>query len=372
MVRILLGTGVTNKQGVAKLDTSTSNTALTHSYTGTGAGELKLTARTYGVGFEDEAVTGSASTDWYNSGDLLTVNTDENGTLLTATDYNGYYVCNLPDTSTNSIADTQEFTVPLIIEGDCVSISKTGTGSDAVTGLWLNDGVSEIVYKRVTFDGKVSAGDHFKIVLDGSTAKLYVNGNAPTSASLSLSGLMNVGLSVKAGSTLKYKNFKVYDMEHGLISTVYNVYDCKWLDKGYGTGNSTWRSSTTVTTESNGEYTTITPINASVFSTRAFNIPTGATVFEFDYNINVGTTMMGLRQDNTSVTAITYEYLGSPSLDEWHHIRIETDGTQYRATIDGVAKGWKTMTGSQTYNRFQLSLNANTGLEIKYKNFMVW
>ena len=241
MSKILLGTGITNKQGVAKLDTNSSGTTVAHSYTGTGAGELKLTARTYGVGFEDEAVTGSASTDWYNSGDRLEVGTDENGTLLTATDYNGYYVCNLPDTSTNSIADTQEFTVPLIIEGDCVSISKTGTGDDGVTGLWLNDGTSEIVYKRVTFDGRVTAGDHFKIVLDGSTAKLYVNGNAPTSASLSLSGLTNVGLSVKAGSTLKYKNFKVYDMEHGLISTVYTVKDCKFKDIGTAIGRMTLR-----------------------------------------------------------------------------------------------------------------------------------
>ena len=370
MVRILLGTGVTNKQGITQLNTDTSGNALTHSYTGTGAGELKLTARVYGVGFKDNGVTGDNNTDWYNSSDRLTVTTDTTGTLLTATDNNGYYICNLPDTSTNSIADTQEFTVPLVIEGDCVSISKTGTGTDAVTGLWLNDGVGETLYKMVTFDGAVTNGDHFKIVLDGSTGKLYVNGNTPTTTSLSLSGLMNLGLSVKAGSTLKYKNFKVYDMEHGLISQEYKVYDCKWLDKGDGTGNSNWNSSSAITPVSNGEYTTIASNNPSVFSARTFN--TNCTVFEFDISVNVLVGLISLRQDTTSVTSLSKEYLGMTQTDTWYHIRIEVDGVQYRAIVDGNAKEWKTMTGSQTYNRFQFSIGQGTGVEIKYKNFMAW
>ena len=376
MARILLGTGVTNKQGITQLNTNTSGNALTHSYTGTGAGELKLTARVYGVGFKDNGVTGDNNTDWYNSSDRLTVTTDTTGTLLTATDNNGYYICNLPDTSTNSIADTQEFTVPLVIEGDCVSISKTGTGTDAVTGLWLNDGTTEIVYKMVTFDGAVTNGDHFKIVLDGSTGKLYVNGNTPTTTSLSLSGLMNLGLSVKAGSTLKYKNFRVYDMEHGLISQEYKVYDCKFKDMGTSTSYTAWTSDSNFTVSRSDVETTITPMDNTAYASRYLTISSYTVPFniEFDFCMdftgNAGSNVMSIRQGNSSKASVSPNALGLTS-GEYSHIKLTVTSTELQINVDGTDK--TPITHDGTFNRFYITQNANALWQsIKYKNFIIY
>ena len=102
MSRILLGTGITNREGVAKLDTSTSNTALTHSYTGTGAGELNITATTgvlesstltvWDYLFYDEGVTGAKNTNWTNYNNRATVEVTEEGTdIINTASSNAYY-----------------------------------------------------------------------------------------------------------------------------------------------------------------------------------------------------------------------------------------------------------------------------------------
>ena len=88
-------------------------------------------------------------------------------------------------------------------------------------------------------------------------------------------------------------------------------------------------------------------------------------------NINVHTAFLSLRQNNTSVTNLSNEYLGiDSSLNQWHHIRLEWNETQYRAIVDDNVKDYRTF--SNTPNRFQFSINANTGLDIKYKNFVMY
>jgi hypothetical protein len=80
---------------------------------------------------------------------------------------------------------------------------------------------------------------------------------------------------------------------------------------------------------------------------------------------------MSLRKGTTTVASLSNEYLGIyNSLNEWHHIRIEWNETQYRAIVDDNIKEYRTF--SNTPNRFQFSINANTGLEIKYKNFVIY
>ena len=75
--------------------------------------------------------------------------------------------------------------------------------------------------------------------------------------------------------------------------------------------------------------------------------------------------------NSTSVTNLSNEYLGiDSSLNEWHHIKIEWNETQYRAIVDGNVKDYRTF--SNTPNRWQFSINANTGLNIKYKNFIMY
>jgi hypothetical protein len=157
-----------------------------------------------------------------------------------------------------------------------------------------------------------------------------------------------------------------------LVSTSYDLYDVLFKDMGTSTDYSNWNPSSqidsTIVRDSTG--TTLTPLNPTILTARTVNT-NGATVVEFDINVNVSTNLMSLRQGTSSVTNLSTQYLNL-SLDEWHHIKIEVDGVNYRAIVDGVAKEWKEMTGVQTYDRFQFSFNQDTGLVIKYKNFIMY
>ena len=154
-------------------------------------------------------------------------------------------------------------------------------------------------------------------------------------------------------------------------SEIYELYDVLFKDIGTSTDYTDWRTSSTVDIARNTEYTTVSPKDSTVFSNRAVDLVSGANCIEFDVNINVSTIFLSLRRDSTTVTNLSNEYLGiATELDQWHHIRIEWNETQYRAIVDGNIKEYRTL--SNTPNRFQFSINANTGLEIKYKNFIIY
>lgn len=142
-------------------------------------------------------------------------------------------------------------------------------------------------------------------------------------------------------------------------------------DIGTSSDYTDWRNSTTVTKSRNNEYTTITPVDSTAFGSVAVDLVTNTNVIEFDTNFNVNTAFMSLRKGTTSVTSLSNEYLGiSTSLNEWHHIRIEWNETQYRAIVDGNIKNYRNL--SDTPNRWQFSINTNIGLNIKYKNFIMY
>ena len=102
-----LGYGITNEQGIAHLDHDANGDPITHSYTGTGAGELDIIAslddstkisessiqsETYSI-FDylcyDGGVTGDKSSDWTASSGI-SVSTDDTGTLLSANNNQTY------------------------------------------------------------------------------------------------------------------------------------------------------------------------------------------------------------------------------------------------------------------------------------------
>lgn len=154
-------------------------------------------------------------------------------------------------------------------------------------------------------------------------------------------------------------------------SETYKLIDGLWVDMGTSNNYSDWRTSPTIDIAKNTEYTTISPKDSTIFSSRAVDLATGTNCIEFDVNINVHTAFLSLRQNNTSVTNLSNEYLGiDSSLNQWHHIRLEWNETQYRAIVDDNVKDYRTF--SNTPNRFQFSINANTGLDIKYKNFVMY
>lgn len=177
-------------------------------------------------------------------------------------------------------------------------------------------------------------------------------------------------------STITYKptelgELKIYAQSGDLISEAYPIYSVIFKDMGTSTDYTDWKTSSTVDIARNTEYTTVSSKDSTVFSNRAVNLPNGANCIEFDVNTNVNTAFVSLRMDTTSVTNLSNEYLGiTTELDQWHHIRIEWNETQYRAIVDDDIKDYRNL--SDTPNRFQFSINANTGLEIKYKNFIMY
>ena len=159
--------------------------------------------------------------------------------------------------------------------------------------------------------------------------------------------------------------------DSSIQSEIYSLYDVLFKDIGTSSDYTDWRTSSTVDIARNTEYTTVSPKDSTVFSSRAVDLVSGANCIEFDVNINVSTVFLSLRMNITAVTTLSNEYLGiATELDQWHHIRIEWNETQYRAIVDGNIKEYRTL--SNTPNRFQFSINANTGLEIKYKNFIMY
>ena len=157
-----------------------------------------------------------------------------------------------------------------------------------------------------------------------------------------------------------------------LESNVYELIDAKFKDIGTSTDYSNWNNTTSVSISRSDTETTLQPVDPTAFASRTVNTGTATTV-EFDYNLNIDAVAFSLRQGTTSVTALTQQYLETVGqTNVWHHIVIETDGTKYRAIINGNVKSWKDMTGEQTFNRFQFSFNQDTGLVVKYKNFVMY
>ena len=165
---------------------------------------------------------------------------------------------------------------------------------------------------------------------------------------------------------------KIVAVSGDIESNVYELYDVKFKDIGTSTDYSNWNNSTSVSISRSDTETTLQPVDPTAFASRTVNTGT-ATTFEFDYFMNIDAVAFSLRQGTVSSTALTTQYLETVGqTNMWHHLVIETNGTKYRAIIDGNVKDWKDMTGEQTFNRFYVGINANTGLVFKYKNFLMW
>jgi len=178
-------------------------------------------------------------------------------------------------------------------------------------------------------------------------------------------------------STITYKptelgELKIYAQSGELISEAYPIYSVIFKDMGTDTDYSNWNTSSTMDITRSATETTLQPLDSNVFSSRF--VATGtATTIEFDYNMNIDAVGFSLREGTVSSTSFSTQYLGTTGqTDMWHNIKIETDGTKYRAIIDGNEKEWKDMVGEQTFNRFYVGINANSGLVIQYKNLIMY
>ena len=191
---IYKGYGITDETGKAKLEYDSSGTPLTHSYTGTGAGEVDIVASLDSTIGDSSIVseiysiidallfdhcTSEISGRWYNYQNILSVSYDANGMTITKTEQDTntrflYY--NDPTISTTKIGGYNTITTPMAIEFDC----------SAMTGSIQLVFVDNASTPNQRFIGITTTG-HYKIVLDGSTLKVYCD-NTQIGNSLALTG----------------------------------------------------------------------------------------------------------------------------------------------------------------------------------------
>ena len=210
MVYKYLGYGVTDSNGVAKLDHDAEGQELQHSYTGVGAGEVDVVASldnpvsqgsivsvpcsVWDYLFYDDGITSPKTANWTNYQDRITVSVDETGTTLLrdASSSTGYYLT------------PSAYATPFIMEFEMVAISNKNTcGIDfAVSGSDNNKTFNNLV---------INAGDTIYLTYDGETIRTYRNGSTtPNELALSVSGNIDIGFYIAPNESIKFKNLKIY------------------------------------------------------------------------------------------------------------------------------------------------------------------
>ena len=204
MVLRYIGESVTDSNGLA---------VLPDGYTGTGAGEIDVVAKTeiddrilqsetYGV--VDAIVYDKAyptsndynSDMWFGSPNW-TINTDENGTTISTGTNTGYRLYTASSSGTSPYKDfTEDFAVEFIF------IEYTGTvimrvGNDTSKDKYLSS-------------LGLTSGDVVKLEVSSSNIKYYVNGEEIVAQRETYqSGASFFSFRINTGS-LKYKDFKIY------------------------------------------------------------------------------------------------------------------------------------------------------------------
>ena len=144
--------------------------------------------------FWDKAVTGMKNTDWGNSGNRITVTTNDSGTTLGNTSSgNGYYTAQY--TFSNAII---EFDVLSTANGVRLYVDNSGTGQDLLNLQTYN----------------ITNG-HIKVLINNSVAKVYHNGTQKGSdISITVGSTMKFAFRLLSGTpskTITYKNFVIYE-----------------------------------------------------------------------------------------------------------------------------------------------------------------
>jgi hypothetical protein len=213
-----IGYGITDENGIAKLDHDMNGDSLTHSYTGTGAGkvdivasldseidESSLVSETYELIdaiMYDMATTGNKNNSWWNYGNRLTLTTDNDGTVLSNNgSSNGFYYAYPNGTTVTS--DTNSYVYnEIAFEFDIIDYNANTDG-----GLIFYDGTKQL-YVNFEWLG-VSTGDTVYLQYTNSVFTAKVNGVKKWDYTFALSTPFRAGLLVQPTKSIKYKNFKI-------------------------------------------------------------------------------------------------------------------------------------------------------------------
>lgn len=200
---VFLGYGVTDENGIAKLEYDANGDPLDHSYTGVGAGSFDViasldnpivdgsfTSRAFHVvdakSYDDGTKTLS---DYWNNTSALTRNSDETTTFSTS----NWSTSNFKvDNNVNLVLGDG-----LTVEFDVLSIE----GSPRINGY---DGGHKGVILTQT--------GHYKAVFEPGTMTVYVNGEIVNTIEFATAATtVNIGFrSGSSSSTVKFDNFALY------------------------------------------------------------------------------------------------------------------------------------------------------------------
>lgn len=200
MARRLLGTGITNSNGVATLDTAPDGTTLTHSYTGVGAGKIDVVAE-----------SGSLQSETYELLDAIFV---DNGV---STDYNdtGWTNSNLVSPldrtdgtkleQSNTANAGFRFRILSQTTDICIEFDfKVVNASDGIFSFRNGSTSLKTIYAS-NVGAEANTWTHLKVtVKDG---KYYLNTSTSGTA---LSEWNRFNFQSYNGNSIKYKNFVIY------------------------------------------------------------------------------------------------------------------------------------------------------------------
>ena len=189
-----IGYGITDENGIAKLEYDAQGNPLTHSYTGTGAGKVDIVASLDNTITESSLVSepyelidaewiyagtdNTQASSWYNYNSLIAISYDDNGTTATtdgATTRYLYY--NDSTVTTEKVGNFYAIPKNYMIEFDVTDI----TGSVSVYAL---DSSNTPKSKDLSETG------HYKVIFNGEKLIVYKDGVEITDPShpLTLSG----------------------------------------------------------------------------------------------------------------------------------------------------------------------------------------
>ena len=215
-----LGYGITNDKGIAKLEFDENGDPITHSYTGTGAGELDIIAslddsskisdssiqsETYSLWdtlFHLECT--SETNNWNYNDARVSASFDENGGHFTGLESTSFKQVNLTNNGTRFLDGTKNQTIEYDIKKNiALRLALFDNGANS---------------RQILFFGNSYSNDwnHIKLVYnaDNHTVTPYVNDNALTPVDLSSYTMTTFGITFLDNTSNQMdfyvKNIKIY------------------------------------------------------------------------------------------------------------------------------------------------------------------
>lgn len=213
MVYKYLGYGVTDSNGVAKLDHDAEGQELQHSYTGVGAGEVDVLAsldnpiesgsivsepyEVLDTIFYDDGMENTHNTNWANPSSLGVAYSDDGTTIsYTANSASRYYNSKISDATSWRDTNTN-----YCIELDYDYTNGSGGSANVQFG-----GATIELYRL----GSVAGTKHLKIITDGNNLYPYLNDTHISAQDKTMSSNYGFSFAIYRTASLTFKNLKIY------------------------------------------------------------------------------------------------------------------------------------------------------------------